>query len=75
MSLFLRVGRLQDGLFEDNYLDMNTDGKSKILRRWLQFENENSDMQCWEVTRNIDKRSLRLIYENREVQINKHQYN
>lgn len=33
MSLFLRVGRLQDGLFEDNYLDMSTVGKSKILRR------------------------------------------
>lgn len=45
MSLFLRVGRLQDGLFEDNYLDMSTVGKSKILRRWIQFENENSDMQ------------------------------
>lgn len=75
MSLFLRVDCLQDGLFEDNYLDMNIDGKSKILRRWLQFENENSDMQCWEVTRNIDKMSLRLIHENREVQINKHQYN
>lgn len=34
MSIFLRLGHLQDGLLEDNYLDINTVKKCKRLRNY-----------------------------------------